>query len=65
MNSLTIGEIIARFEAAKPNYEELERLRRQTLLGLLTARGIEVPHADKLDSEALREILDREQARAA
>lgn len=65
MSSDTLAQIIARLEALKPDYEELERLRRQTLLGLLIAKGIDVPGADKLDSKALREILDRENARAA
>lgn len=65
MSSDTLAQIIARLEAMKPDYEELERLRRKTLLGLLIARGIDVPDAGKLDSKALQEILDREKARAA
>lgn len=65
MDSDKLAQIIARYEALKPDYEELERLRRKTLLGLLTARGVDVPGADKLDSKALQDLLDRESARAA
>ncbi|HEX8694689.1 MAG TPA: hypothetical protein VF746_19850 [Longimicrobium sp.] len=65
MDSAKLAQILARYEALKPDYEELERLRRKTVLNLLIARGIDVPDADKLDSKALQEILDREAARAA
>ena len=65
MNDESMDQIIARLEAAKLDVEELEHLRRKTRLAILAAMGVTLPDADKLDSEALREILDREQARAA
>ncbi|HEU0052935.1 MAG TPA: hypothetical protein VFQ39_07145 [Longimicrobium sp.] len=46
-------------ETAKPDLVKRERLRRLTILGLLQAKGVEVPNAEMLDSVALQMILDR------
>lgn len=53
----------AHLEAAKADPIELETLRRRGLLALLRARDVEVPDADRLDSTALQQFLDRARAR--
>lgn len=45
--------------------KESERLRRETLLALLTAEGVRVPNADSLDNSELRKLLDQHFDRAA
>jgi hypothetical protein len=37
---------------------KLEERRKRTLLALLVANDIHIPNAEKLDSKALRQILD-------
>ncbi len=54
-----LASIRRRLEAAKPDLAERERLRRLGILGLLQAKGVEVPNAEMLDSVALQMILDR------
>ena len=44
---------------------ETERLRRETLLALLTAEGVDVPGAHLLDSAALRKLLNQHYDKAA
>lgn len=65
MSSDLIAQARAHLEAARLDPVELERLRRQTLLGILIAKGVPVPNADALDSVALQELLDRYATRAA
>lgn len=50
---------------AMAGLSDRERLRRETLLALLTAAGIDVPDPDALDSDALRKLLDQHYERAA
>ena len=45
-------------EAARLDPVELERLRKQTLLGFFKLRDIRIPDAEKMSSGALQRIFD-------
>ncbi|HET7232975.1 MAG TPA: hypothetical protein VFJ16_23400 [Longimicrobium sp.] len=52
-------------EEWRPDPAVREELRKKTLLALLVANNIRVPNADRLDSAALRRVLDAATDKAA
>ena len=57
MDAERLAQVRKLLDSMNTDPEELERLRKATLIPLLEARGIPIPDREGMDSYALRKLL--------